>query len=82
MILKLLESSRGGLGFPDDLDPDNLQQQLADVWKVLHQRETAGSASDLNKIARNHISGRALSVHPGKVAYDCIDEIFCVFAAD
>lgn len=53
--IKVIGINRGNLGFLTDLDPDNAQQQLADIaGRPLHQRETfCWKRKSVSKIARN-----------------------------
>lgn len=83
--IKVIGVNRGNLGFLTDLDPDNVQQQLADVLdghyideqrfllqaEVCHQGSTRHTSTAINEVV----------LHPGKVAHMiefevCIDEKF------
>ena len=54
-ILKLLESTVATLGFLTDLDPDNAQQQLADVLEghYISEKRFCWKRKSVSKIARN-----------------------------
>ena len=82
--IKVIGVNRGNLGFLTDLDPDNAQQQLADVLEghYISEKGFAGSPvcqQDCQKRISTAINEVVL--HPGKVAHMIefevyIDEIF------
>lgn len=88
--IKVIGINRGNLGFLTDLDPDNAQQQLADVLEghYISEKRFLLEAQVCQQDCQKRISTAINEVvlHPGKVAHMIefevyIDEIFAFFAA-
>ena len=83
--IKVIGINRGNLGFLTDLDPDNAQQQLADVLEghYISEKRFLLEAQVCQQDCQKRISTAINEVvlHPGKVAHMIefevyIDEIF------
>lgn len=78
--IKVIGVNRGNLGFLTDLNPDNIQQQLADVLEGNYISETRflleAQVHRANQPTRTSTAINEVVLHPGKVAHMIEFEVY------
>lgn len=78
--IKVIGINRGNLGFLTDLDPDNAQQQLADVLEGKYRMETRflleAQVKKADEAPRISTAINEIVLHPGKVAHMIEFEVY------